>query len=79
MTVAGILVKTAPEAGPGVATRLARLAGLTLVGGDGHSRIALVWEAPDGAALEGLWEELLRSDEEILGIYPTFVGRDAED
>jgi hypothetical protein len=78
MVVAGILVETVPGAEPRVAVRLAREPGISLAGGDGRCRIAAVCEAADGAALEALAERLLAVDEEILGIYPTFVGRDEE-
>jgi hypothetical protein len=33
-----------------------------------------VLDAPNGKTLEQLSERLLSSDEEILGIFPTFVG-----
>jgi hypothetical protein len=78
MVVAGILVETAPGAEPRVAVRLAREPGVSLAGGDGRSRIAAVCQAADGEALEALARRLLEEDEEILGIYPTFVGRDEE-
>jgi hypothetical protein len=75
-TVAGVLLVTRPGAGPRVAARLASLPGLTLAGGDGDSRVAVVWEGVDGAALEALAERLLEQDPELLGVYPTFVGND---
>jgi len=78
-TVAGVVILTAPGAEPRVAARLAREPGLTLQGGDGDARLAAVWEAADGRSLEALAEELLSRDEEILGIFPTFVGDDEED
>ncbi|HTN53515.1 MAG TPA: hypothetical protein VML50_13995 [Anaeromyxobacter sp.] len=77
-TVAGVIFLTAPHAGPRVAVRLAHEAGLTLAGGDGESRIAAVWEAPDGVTLETLAQRLLAGDPELLGVYPTFVGEDQE-
>ncbi len=77
-TVAGVVVLTAPGAGPRVAARLVAQPGLTLAGGDGDSRVAAVWEAEDGATLEELAERLLAADPEILGVFPTFVGRDDE-
>lgn len=75
-TVAGVVLVTQPGAGPRVAARLARVAGLTLAGGDGDARVAVVWEGDDGAALEKLAERLLAEDPELLGVYPTFVGED---
>ena len=76
--VAGVVFLTAPGAGPRVAARLAHEPGLTLAGGDGDARVAAVWEALDGAALEARAEALLAADPELLGVYPTFVGDDGE-
>ena len=75
-TVAGVIFVTAPGAELRVAARLAREPGLTLAGGDGDSRIAAVWEAADGAALQTLSERLLADDPELLGVYPTYVAED---
>jgi hypothetical protein len=77
-TVAGVVIVTAPSAGPRVAARLTAEPGLTLAGGDGDARIAAVWEGGDGRALEVLAELLLERDPEVLGVFPTFVGRDEE-
>ena len=74
-TVAGVIFVTAPGAGPRVAARLAGEQGITLQGGDGDCRVAAVWEAPDGATLVSWSERLLAETEELLGIFPTFVGR----
>ena len=73
-TVAGLVLVTAPGAGPRVAARLAGRPGLTLAGGDGVDRVAAVWEAEDGRTLEALAERLLAEDAEVLGVFPTFVG-----
>jgi hypothetical protein len=77
-TVAGVVIVTAPGAGPRVAARLAGEPGLTLAGGDGDARVAAVWEATDGRSLEALAEALLERDEDVLGVLPTFVGYDEE-
>lgn len=77
-TVAGVVFQTAPGAAARVAARLAAEPGLTLAGGDGDSKVAAVWEAPDGAALEALAERLLAEVPELLGVFPTFVGRDED-
>lgn len=74
--IAGVLIETTPGAEPRVAVRLLRLPGLTLQGGDGERRIAAILEAESGAALEELAERVLAADDEILGVYPTFVGDD---
>jgi len=77
-TVAGVVLLTAPGAGPRVAARLAGAAGLTLAGGDGDRRVAAVLEAADGRALEALSEALLAEDPEVLGVYPTYVAQDED-
>lgn len=77
-TVAGVVILTARGASSRVACRLAGVNGLTLAGGDGDARLAGVWEAADGRALEALAEQLVARDPEILGVFPTFVGRDDE-
>jgi hypothetical protein len=45
-------------------------------GDDGDGRIAVVWSAATGEALEDAGESLVELDEEILGVYPTFVGEE---
>ena len=72
--IAGVLIETLPGAEPRVAARLLSVPGITLHGGDGLRRIAAVLDAPDGETLERFSERLLASDEEILGVFPTFVG-----
>jgi hypothetical protein len=74
MIVAAVVLETVAGAGPRVAARLLRVPGLSLTGGDGASRLAAVWEGPDGEALQVLAERLLAADPELLGIFPTFVG-----
>lgn len=76
MIVAGILIETVPGAAGRVAARLVTRDGMEVTGGDGDSRIAVVCEAADGAALESFAQDLVAHDEEILGVFPTFVGDD---
>jgi hypothetical protein len=76
VVVAGVLIESAHGTAAQVAGRLVRVQGVSLQGGDGASRIAAVLEAADGAALEELTERLLREDEQILGVFPVFVGSD---
>jgi hypothetical protein len=75
--VAGVVFETVPGAAPRVAARLLREPALELHGGDGDRRLAAVFCGEDGAALERLGERLLRSDGEILGVFPTLVADDA--
>jgi nitrate reductase NapAB chaperone NapD len=78
MIVAGIVIETIPGAAGRVAARLVTRDDVEVTGGDGNSRVAIVCEAADGAALEAFAEELVARDEEILGVYPTYVGDDQD-
>jgi hypothetical protein len=78
MIVAGVVIETAPGAAPRVAARLLREHRLALQGGDGDRRLAAVITAADGAALEAFAERLVQEDAEVFGVYPTYVGDDAE-
>ena len=74
--VAGVVVETLPGLAAVVAERLRALPGLSVHGDDGDRKIAAVFTGADGAALEALGEELLRTDEAIVGVFPTLVGQD---
>jgi hypothetical protein len=74
MLVAGIVVETASGAADRVAARLAAQ-GIAVAGRSG-ARLAAVCEAPTGEALEALADRLVSEDEEILGVFPSFVGDD---
>ncbi|MGC8916598.1 MAG: chaperone NapD [Thermoanaerobaculum sp.] len=76
MVIAGVVITTQPGQAPAVAVQLASVPFLRLVGGDGNERIAAVVEREDGEALEAWAEKLVASDDRILGVFPTFVGRD---
>lgn len=73
MIVAGVVIETAPGAAARVAGRLLGAPGLELLGGDGRARIAGLFTGADGAALEALVQGLLAGDEEVLGVFPTYV------
>jgi nitrate reductase NapAB chaperone NapD len=74
MVIAGALIETKPGAQARVAERLIHLPWVALQGDDGDRRLAVVLEGPSGESLEQLTERLLAFDEEILGVFPTFVG-----
>ena len=74
MIVAGVIIETVPGSEPRVAARLLRERWVSLQGGDGNRRLAAVLEGESGGTLEELTERLLATDEEILGVFPTFVG-----
>jgi hypothetical protein len=81
MIVAGVVIETAPGAAPRVAARLLRerASGLELHGGDGDRRLAAVFTGCDGRALEALAERLVQQDDEVLGVFPTYVAHEDED
>ena len=78
MLIAGVVIETTRGAAPRVAARLLRERGLELHGGDGDCRVAVVFTAPDAAALEALSERLIHDDAEVLGVFPTYVADEAE-
>ena len=77
--VAGVVIETLPGQEPFVACRLEGEPGLEIVGGDGDRRLAVVWAADSGKALEAAAERLLERDTDIIGIFPTFIGRDDDE
>ncbi len=76
MIISGLLIETLPERARAVAERLAGIDGLEITGSDGNSRLAAVWRADDGWQLEREAERLVKAEKDILGIYPTFVGKE---
>ncbi len=78
MIVAGVVIQTIPQQAAAVAGRLATVPGLKLLDHDDDHRIAAVWEGENGETLEALGEELVASDEAVLGIHPTFAGRSSD-
>ncbi len=73
--VAGVVIETLPGRAPRAAARLAKIDGLELVGGDGDRRLAGVWSTASGKLLLESVEQLIQEDEELVGVFPTFVGR----
>ena len=74
--VVGAVVETRPGRAPSVACRLESMVDLNVVGGDGDRRLAIVWCSSSAKGLERAMEQLVKGDEEILGIFPTFMGQD---
>ncbi len=77
--VAGVVIETLPGRALAVSQRLGSVDGLDLVGGDEDRKIAAVWTAPSGRELLRAVEELVRGDEDVLGVFPTFIGCDDEE
>lgn len=78
MVVAGLVIETLPTKARGVAERLGRWPGLEIHGDDGDHRLAAVWTGESGEDLERASEEIIATDDDVLGIFPTFVGQDDE-
>ena len=78
MIVAGIIIQTAEGRQADVISRLSGVPGLSLKGGDGRDRIAAVWSAETAQSLEEAVGSLVDLDEDVVGIYPTFVGEDTD-
>lgn len=74
--VAGLVIETVPERALEVAGRIDGWQGLSIKGNDGDRRLAAVWTGEDGQQLEKLAEELVANEEQVLGVFPTFVGQD---
>ncbi len=77
--IVGAVVETVADKADDVAERLVRIDGLEVVGRKAGRRIAVVWDTPDGNQIAKQIEELVRSDEEIIGVFPTFAGHNEED
>ncbi|MGI9101197.1 MAG: hypothetical protein ACR2IF_02020 [Terriglobales bacterium] len=76
MVISGVVVETIMGRASAVAARLALVNGIRVAGSDGDHTLALVWRARCAEALQRASEQLLHSDADIVGIYPTFVGRE---
>ena len=78
MVVAGLVIETLPHKAASVAARLDHCHGLEIRGDDGDRRLAAVWKGKTGEELEKASEEIIATETEVLGIFPTFVGQDEE-
>ena len=78
MIVSGVVIETLPGNADSVVARLREAAQIAGEGSDGDRRIAAVWEGESGQELERFAEDLLASDEQILGVFPVYVGEDDE-
>ncbi len=76
MVISGVLFETVSGRVKDVATRLSRVDGIEVTGTDGDHKIAAVWRGKHGVTLLRAADRLLKSDPDILGIFPTFVGKE---
>ena len=74
--VVGAVVETMAGQAPNVACRLESIAGMEVVGGDGKSRLAIVWRLAFIEGLEREMEYLVKMDDDILAVAPLFAGPD---
>jgi len=78
MIVTGVVIQTVPGRQADVSARLLDVPGLQLKGGNGEDKIAAVWSAETAQSLEEIVEALIDLDEDVLGVFPTFVGEDED-
>ncbi len=76
MVISGVLFETVAGRVHLVASRLAHVKGIEITCTEGDNRIAVVWRGQHGAGLLRAAEQLRKSDPDILGIFPTFVGEE---
>ena len=76
---AGVVIEVLPGTREAVSAGLVSVEGLEIVGDDGETRLAGVWRARSSKALESAVEQLLRGDERLIGIFPTFIGSEEGD
>ena len=76
MVISGVLFETVSGKVSAVALRLAQVKDIVIIGSDGDHKIAAVWRGKHGAVLLRAADQLFKSDPDILGIFPTFVGNE---
>jgi hypothetical protein len=74
MVISGVLFETVAGRVHSVASRLANVKGIEITSTEGDNRVAVVWRGLHGAGLLRAADQLLKSDPDILGVFPTFVG-----
>lgn len=78
MIVTGVVIQTIPGRQADVSARLLDVPGLQLKGGNGEDKIAAVWSAESAQSLEEIVESLVDLDEDVIGVFPTFVAEDTD-
>jgi hypothetical protein len=74
MVISGVLFETVAGRVDAVASRLRHVKGIEVTCTEGDNKIAAVWRGQHGAGLLRAADQLLKSDPDILGVFPTFVG-----
>ena len=78
MIITGVVIHTLPGRQADVSARLLDVPGLQLKGGNGEDKIAAVWSSESARSLEEMVESLVDLDEDVIGVYPTFVAEDSD-
>ena len=76
MMISGVIVETVSGRVGAVASRLVQVDGIEINGTDGVQTLSTIWKSRDGRTMERMASTLLKADQEILGIYPTFIGKE---
>ena len=76
MVISGVLFETVAGRVHAVAARLKHVKGIEISGTEGDNRVAVVWRGQHGASLLRAANQLIKSDPDILGVFPTFVGEE---
>ncbi len=73
MYIASMLIKVRPEAARAAEKRIQAIAGITPYGVHKGDTIIAVAEAEEVRDLEAFGKNLMLSDEDVLGVYPTYL------
>jgi len=76
MVISGLLFETVAGRVHSVASRLRHVEGIEVTCTEGDNRVAVVWRGQHGASLLRAADQLLKSDPDILGVFPTFSGEE---
>jgi hypothetical protein len=76
MVISGVLFETVAGRVEAVASRLRHVKGIEVTGTDGDNKVAALWRGQHGAGLLRAADQLIKSDPDILGVFPTFVGEE---
>ncbi len=74
MLISSMLVKVIPEKADEIAQLLERIPNVTNYGVHNENNIVIVVESHDKEQLENLCKYIMESYEDVLGVFPTYVG-----
>ncbi len=73
MYIASMLIKVRPESAAAVEKRIQAVPGMTTYGVHKGDTIIAVAEAEEIRDLEAFGKNLMATDEDVLGVYPTYL------